>query len=167
MTPNIENVEGEPVVRRFYMVPWVTYQVCTGERFSVPIIGHAHHDKEYFNAASPHYHIDRRFVNQATLKQFNSWTRRSVMAGNIVARVKEIVHRERRKTCCVRRMPKVNLAHQMFIAAYRDHRIDPANPVCPHKGFNLSGQPVRDGVIQCPLHGLCWDAVTGEATDAE
>lgn len=48
--------------------------------------------------------------------------------------------------------------------AYASHRINPAHPVCPHRGAPLCGiTPDADGIITCPAHGLRWDAATGEA----
>ncbi|RYG96455.1 MAG: hypothetical protein EON58_12050, partial [Alphaproteobacteria bacterium] len=44
----------------------------------------------------------------------------------------------------------------------RGRRIDPTNPVCPHKGISLASVPVIDGCIDCPGHGLRFDAKTGE-----
>lgn len=40
-------------------------------------------------------------------------------------------------------------------------RIDPENPVCPHRQVDLSGVAVRDGRIRCPLHGLTFCARSG------
>lgn len=44
----------------------------------------------------------------------------------------------------------------------RGQRIDPANPVCPHKGIALHSVPIINGCIDCPGHGLRFDATTGE-----
>ena len=48
----------------------------------------------------------------------------------------------------------------------KNWRIDPKNPVCPHKGTCLKGLPVRrlntTDYVECPLHGLRWDVRTGE-----
>ena len=44
--------------------------------------------------------------------------------------------------------------------AYRNHRL--RGPVCPHRGANLTGQPLDpDGCITCPLHGLRWHVRSG------
>lgn len=33
---------------------------------------------------------------------------------------------------------------------------------CPHRGHDLRTCPVVNGVIECPLHGLVFDAKTGK-----
>lgn len=33
--------------------------------------------------------------------------------------------------------------------------------ICPHKGYGLGAEPVENGRITCPLHGLIIDAQTG------
>ena len=41
-------------------------------------------------------------------------------------------------------------------------RLDPDNPVCPHRKVDLSDAPRINGAIICPLHGLVFDEKTGE-----
>ena len=31
---------------------------------------------------------------------------------------------------------------------------------CPHRGYDLSKEPIVNGVITCPLHNLKFDAIT-------
>ena len=33
--------------------------------------------------------------------------------------------------------------------------------ICPHRGYDVTDVPPIGGIIECPLHGLCWDARTG------
>ena len=50
---------------------------------------------------------------------------------------------------------------------FRGACLNPANPICPHKGFDLRGIKPVDGVITCPLHGLRFSSRTGEALFTE
>lgn len=45
-------------------------------------------------------------------------------------------------------------------AAYQDRRLG-EDWICPHRGASLRGQPVHEGVVVCPLHGLRWCVETG------
>ncbi|MDG1455421.1 MAG: Rieske (2Fe-2S) protein, partial [Planctomycetota bacterium] len=36
---------------------------------------------------------------------------------------------------------------------------------CPHIGASMVGATVEDGHIECPLHGACFDALSGEVSD--
>ena len=36
---------------------------------------------------------------------------------------------------------------------------------CPHIGASMMGAMVEDGHVECPLHGACFDARTGEVSD--
>ena len=47
-------------------------------------------------------------------------------------------------------------------AAYQNAKLRP-DMICPHRGTDLSGIEPQDDVITCPLHGLRWNAQTGEA----
>lgn len=36
---------------------------------------------------------------------------------------------------------------------------------CPHIGASMVGAVVEDGHVECPLHGACFDARSGEVSD--
>lgn len=44
--------------------------------------------------------------------------------------------------------------------AFKNSQLLPG-PVCPHRLTPLAGIEPRDGIIECPLHGLRWHAATG------
>ena len=45
-------------------------------------------------------------------------------------------------------------------AAYKDVQLR-QGMICPHRGADLSGLEIKDGVVECPLHGLRWRVETG------
>ena len=77
----------------------------------------------------------------------------------------ELWYREK-KSLCKRQYEHLPEVDRMFERALCKHfancKIDPAKPVCPHKGFDLSNVPVIGGNITCPLHRLSFNAVTGK-----
>lgn len=128
-----------------------------------PIINHLHSDKEN-GQEYKHYHIDYRFVevdeNSIPKKLhskhiFGASNRYNVLAENKTYKI------EYHKLKCVRN----NNLHITSVLAIKKSKLK-HNCIykgkCPHRGYDLSQEPIINGIITCPLHGLKFDAVTKE-----
>ena len=70
-----------------------------------------------------------------------------------------------RRKKCLRQyssIPELSGLRNKLRPGYENARLDLKRRICPHKGTDLRTIPVRDGVIECPLHGLQFCAETGE-----
>ena len=70
-----------------------------------------------------------------------------------------------RRKVCLRQyesIPELEKFSEKLREDFIASRLDLKRRICPHKGADLSTIPVRDGVIECPLHGLQFCAETGE-----
>lgn len=177
MIPRIEDVKGEPVIGRHYLVPCILY----ARTLWFPILGSLHEDKEILDFDSPHYHFDFRFVGK---RQLNHWRCRysmghsdDVVLQSSMIRVQTAVDTvanpiKRLRLACRRQMPEFpmrvlrlggfiyNTMQQKLERAFRDKRMTCAT--CPHRGFKLDQLPQKNGVVVCPGHGLAWNMQTGE-----
>jgi hypothetical protein len=172
MIKRLSEIEGEPIVGRYYLVP------CLPNAYGsyVPVQGPEHDDKEIIGVDKLHYHYDPRFAPEWLLEDVCDW---SIYARQLIVRREEylmisITHSEgfevkekRRK--CLRRMPvfpiviKTNVAPWMpaLEAAYKDKPLNCNR--CPHKGMPLSVDNADEkGVVVCPGHGLAWQMKTGK-----
>lgn len=70
-----------------------------------------------------------------------------------------------RRRCKRHHQPHASIENfgRKLYPSYAGTRIDPARPVCPHKGTPLSSVAPVEGVLTCPLHGLAFCAKTGWA----
>lgn len=187
MTESVATLATPPIVGRFYQVPCFLhhYESRRAVRQTwVPIIGDLHEDSQIIGVAGQHWHYDWRFITQAQLRIL--WPMHAIgcdlESGCHQGRCMGLVQfvrgqsptvREQRKKCR-RRGPCFPVAYHdrhnnrlvtvNFLGAleanYAGCRLK--GLVCPHRGLPLNGQPVRDGVVVCPGHGLAWNTETGE-----
>lgn len=167
----------QPVVGRQYRVPCVIRY--TGGKMSFwPVIGPWHEDKDIIGFDWHHFHYDVRFLSKAqmnTLSPFRSeayalvsvFTNETGIRG---ARDTEqpVLHWKRR--LLKREMPDFpstssvdgskNKLSTNIEAAFKDVKM--TCMTCPHRGFKLTGLPVKDGNVVCNGHGLKWNLSTGE-----
>ena len=159
------------VVGRYYMVPCVVagYTVH-GKEFPWPVIGPQHTDPDIGNH-NTHYHNDVRFLSDYVLKRFFPFYAflcppteevapyaithiLTVPPERPVTMVRKQCHRQMPEFPLYRWSPKLE-------GLYAKAMVDPARPICPHKGMPLVCQPDSEGVVVCSGHGLAWDLNTG------
>lgn len=166
-------------VGRFYVVPCVLGKWRHLTRYW-PVMGSQHEDREHLDFPHQHYHIDWRFVGRPDIDWFGAalqgHTDHDGLAANYgvplmvgprinVGGLPKPVLRRRK---CHREhvLPFHRVARggwqKSMETAYVGCKLA-AGRVCPHRGYDLSREPVNaDGTITCPLHGLRWNAATGE-----
>ena len=181
MIPRIDEIAGEPIIGRYYLVPTVlaTWHDKLGEW---PVIGPKHHDAHCLNFKWTHYHLDARFVPSSS-KDYHFW--RSVMASPVMT--SERINPEglpepvwRRRTCrrlanpfqskiCDDAAAVAGDAWKCHFSEWagRQAKRDARRWICPHRNVSLAGQLIVDGVITCPLHLLRIDAETGVVLPAK
>lgn len=155
MYKHIRDVQT-PVVGETYLVPCV-------EQLDdwVPILGDIHTDIE-LGVIKEHYHYDIRFLDDEQAWALGEYRNRlPLIQGKIHYIDTWDVFLD---------LPLVMLRdflefpHSKDIRWKRFHRKYKGQKVkrnkCPHRGFDLSCVKARNGVIQCPLHGLRIDEKT-------
>lgn len=181
--PNIMEIDGEAEVGRYYMVPTVDAEWHSFKRPWAVLLP-KHTDKEIIGFPAEHYHLDLRFFPTDRWRHADRWHHRTpetLIAGTplhgerIEGWREDAVHAPIdapvvwRRQLCKRKMPIVRWPYAerpiphwrgALEEAYKGDRLRPGL-ICPHKGVCLKGQPVRDGVVECPAHGLRWNVETG------
>lgn len=172
----------EYVVGEFYEVPCVRVGevIPAGARKGswIPVLLPFHDDVEIFNLPILHYHYDLRFIGENLYRHFRfglilseypysywseeesaiaSDTRKAFFTGGIVYR--RLKCRRPMPVFTLSESPNEDLVRRLEAAYVHDHL---RNGVCPHKGIDLTGCPVVDGVVTCPGHGLRWHVETGK-----
>lgn len=164
-------------IGQFYKVPCVHGQ-WENVIADWPVMGRLHEDGEIIAFPWKHYHIDWRFVAARIIgadyggsfpfglsrsmhvyaRPLLTWPRLNsnglpppVMRRRKFQREHTLPFDARRITW----LPKLEAAHAGCKLA--------AGMVCPHRGYDLTHEPVdANGHVICPMHGLRWNAVTGE-----
>lgn len=149
-----------------------------------PVMGEAHRDKEIIGFPDLHYHIDWRFVSARTYHRHvasdfyrseskaafgvplmlmpekrDGYFRRPRQFGDVPGEIET----RRRRLKCKRSLPPYPHGAAPWMARLSEHHAAAClkHRVCPHRGYDLSREPVVDGVVTCPLHGLRWNVETG------
>lgn len=169
-----------PVVGRKYLVPTVFYGwLHQAKPRTWPVLLPFHSDADFLAFPDPHYHVDARFLSPSDWQRANSYSsyydapttcqgvplaRRGETHPPIVWRARTC-HRSviRYSGIATSRITRRLLPHYGNAQARRVR----TGWVCPHRGYPLGSAPVVDGVITCPLHGLCIDAETGRVIPEE
>lgn len=174
----ITDVAGLPVVGKTYMVPCASNE--ESPRFYSPVIGVPHNDSKYGFGEFCHLHYDFRFLPEDEMKHVReraekdasscSYAEPSVFLWVVDATESTKIWWTEMK--CLRQMPTNPLETCGFMVRalephFKDQKIDPKRPVCPHRQVCLKGLPHDDGVLVCPAHGLRWDAKTGEMLESK
>ena len=153
---NIED-ENNPVIGETYLVACYVKTEGVIKQYT-PVLNLLHSDIEN-GQKEPHYHHDTRFSycpehgkNLPPTYEYKSHFRIVPQKGYTIEYLPLILQG---KMCggispvsVIRNAP---LNHKCIM-----------NGVCPHKGYSLKNILPVDGVIECPLHGLKFDAETGE-----
>lgn len=165
MIERVSDLAGEPVVGRFYLVPCVLeVHTRTGWR---PVIGPLHDDIEPLNFPFRHWHYDHRFVSAAQHQEMGLSYHPLPRALAYVAHENRVIlgpQLMRRK--CRRQQPEfpnVVLVKTLELH-YKGAQLSDCLR-CPHRGFSLKGQPVKNGVVTCPGHGLRFSFATKEIVE--
>ena len=162
-------------VGKFYRVPTVR-GLWRGMDADWVVLGPLHEDKEVIGFDEQHYHLHPQFNSDVILNAFRGVPDVFSMPLTEVKGVKgygvpdvplgPVVYRRRK---CMREMPAYPRYAppwlsklESWMATKGKPRIDVKHPICPHRGADLSKVPVVDGCVTCPLHGLKWNASTGE-----
>jgi nitrite reductase/ring-hydroxylating ferredoxin subunit len=169
-------VTGPIVIGRFYLVPHAVFKNSYSEH-EEPIMLPLHNDKDLFpnpthGAHHDHYHVDKRFdKDHYDLIRRNSkgeMIEYKVNRGNFV-RFDYVDRIEWRKRKAIRNFDNfekdryVEFHQKLQDKGVKDGYCLKANKVCPHRGANLASiPPDKNGHIECPMHGLKFDAETGE-----
>ncbi len=173
----IDEMMEPPIVGQYYMVPTVEYRYF-GRLDDWPVIGPKHEDAEILKFPWHHYHIDGRFLNARRVAFVLNQQLGSIE--DIIGRrplnymtygvdphpyPDPIYKRLRCRTAAFDyphgNQPAIKRMREMFASK---SLTGPCKRICPHRGAHLgSVSPNEHGIITCPLHGLRWNAATGNA----
>lgn len=179
-----DDLKSLPVVGKFYLVPHVKLTSKEGETpILVPVINNYHEDPELGPNVGWHYHFDMRFFTPKGRLNYMRYMpgpfspipfkegRTNLAAGHRTidgqwAMVdKELIYKKRK---CIRLITGVEPGYKKLVERHghlplyynsvkwrlKFDGMKAHNMRCPHQGFDLSQCPVKNGVIECPLHGL-------------
>lgn len=129
--------------------------VVTIEYLVVPIIPHAHSDKEN-GQQELHYHSDTRF---------NGLTNDSILPNKhriaFISRVNKKEDETIQYFSLILNTIKEDFHTSTALIARSKLKHDCIyKGKCPHRGYDLTNTPVIEGVITCPLHNLKFDPDT-------
>jgi hypothetical protein len=163
-------------VGRFYMVPCVEGTWCGVQKFW-PVIGPFHNDAEIIEFDEWHWHIDVRFISgspyfhknvQDVVREFPlmlTIARPNYSQGDYFTPAKHPMPVLKRRKC-----RRQYASHETSMDRARWlQKLEAScgsaglrNGRCPHRGTDLSTMiPDEFGCIECPLHGLIFDAASG------
>lgn len=165
----IDELDGAPVLGRYYLVPCVEYVGLWW-----PTIGGWHEDAEILKFKNHHFHYDFRFINRRHLNLLRSnpnkpHRRLPEYMGLVHSGPVQTPPLEHMRMRCNRLTPdfptytyRAGGWGEKLENAHAEHVLKPDCAVCPHRGFKLGNLPQSaDGVVVCPGHGLAWHLPTG------
>jgi hypothetical protein len=164
--------EEQVTIGKFYRVPAVLVAEWHRFRGWLPVIGPMHEDSEIIGFPWQHFHCDWRFMPHKLFEGLSyprgpefvySWPiqcpdgrgDRVILEGPTLKLMK-----------CKRELPSFprvakDAWPEKLRTKYACARL--INGHCPHRGIPVSAMR-RDGdILECPGHGLRWNALTGEA----
>jgi nitrite reductase/ring-hydroxylating ferredoxin subunit len=193
MLQKIDELKTQPIIGQMYLVPCIIKKYYLNNenwyinsknklklRKSIrlhiyPIINHLHSDKE--NGQNyKHYHVDFRFIETGKYNNPLKLHSNHEFAPNIRYDLEPKLNIdfeqhykiEYKELKCIR-LNNYGIAGQVKIDKLKNKCIK--NNKCPHRGYNLSQEPVvfkklgrnnKGGkwqkIIECPLHGLKFNA---------
>ena len=171
----IDELKGIPQVGKQYLVPCYIYKFVEEKsldqiswmdiepnnmEYPIPIINHPHSDEEN-GQHQEHYHVDFRFFNK---RKFLLRDDAMAQIINIPLRLNATFNPIYKPLICIR-------SHQLHITHPKHVKNSKIGCMkkykCSHKGYNLANEPIINGCIQCPLHGLKFNIKTGEIINME
>jgi hypothetical protein len=165
----VSEIEGEPVVGKFYLVQCIIDGPLRDWR---PVIGPLHDDVEHFGFKTTHYHYDWRFLADVDCQIIaNCFDRPVSRLGGLMAAIGPAVETRLKRMKCLRPMPVFELAFSTDKAGKRWAKFEQhfSNQSltsclkCPHRGIPLANLPKDEqGNVVCSGHGLKWNLETGK-----
>lgn len=147
-------------VGKIYLVPCAVienpFALRNGQSYTtaqeiIPIINHPHNDKEN-GQAYVHYHTDYRFESDGIVTLIMTRTRiNQTQVLNIEYRELKCIRTDNKWVTPVKDIKRSVLKHDCI---HKDK--------CPHRGYDMSNVAAVDGIKECPLHGLKFNAVTNK-----
>ena len=174
---------AEVIIGKRYRVPAVLVAGWLSARHGfngwLPIIGPMHEDAEIINFPYLHYHVDWRFAPQRAInlllsRQMPTRSRPEFLYGTpimacdtggvpIVMGAPTLKHMTYKRELPPFPRPPLTIKGwpEQLAAKFACARL--IDGKCPHRGIPVSAMR-RDGdILECPGHGLRWNAVTGRA----
>lgn len=122
----------------------------------IPLIDHPHNDKE--NGQSEiHYHADTRYLNLNKYKSSVFLNRESDTRIDLPLRSNERLEYKMLKMIST---DSLYITHVDFISNSKLKHKCMHKGKCPHRGYDLSKEKSKNGIIICPLHGLQFNEKT-------
>jgi hypothetical protein len=156
--PLLADLTAPPVVGFWYRVPTAKVRPHGSQTWhAFPVLGPKHEDAVDFNFPYQHYHADARFLTRRLLRVQGSLA--SVFYRPLSDATYELGPVGLRVMLCQRR--ETNMRDLNDRLAGRQAKRGKGGWICPHRAVALGSQPVIDGIVTCPLHGLRLDAASG------
>ena len=142
---------------KYYLVP-VFYEVNDEYWEVIPYIDYPHSDKENGQNLK-HYHTEDRFVPISDNVRLHRtiFTRLPLDVEKYYSSGVELKRGYVIMKCIRTRVLSVTPTEYIYKSKLKHQCIHKGK--CPHRGYDLTHEPVIDGVITCPLHGLKFDGV--------
>jgi hypothetical protein len=156
---------SEVIIGKFYLVPHVEIEQSRKRRYGmdfVPVLLPYHEDKN-LGVAEYHYHHDLRFIPKRLFEN-NMVTNtqnyfQSLILNETIIKSEKIFWLKK-KCLCEHLSFNGKLISKTLEPLYEDAIA--VNKICPHKGISLVGCHTKDGIMNCPGHGLQWCEKTGK-----
>lgn len=140
------------ILGEFYDVPCIVTREDNNIVYITPVINHPHNDIENGQLYT-HYHVDARFVGirGVELEDGATYSSEARVMGDLEIFKLRFFHTSHAFITHSGNIDTSKMKHQCIVRGR-----------CPHRGYDLSREPIIDGVIKCPLHGLEFDAETAK-----
>lgn len=161
MIQSIEQVSN-PIIGEHYSVKClVERNLYDTKEIIYPVIDHLHNDKEN-GQLEPHYHIDYRFIKvDEGGYPINNHTKHVFAPDSL-----RIFPTKDMQFCHIIlpliRIEQLHITPASLVSNSKLKHNCIWKGKCPHRGYDLINTNAVDGVIKCPLHGLRFEAETGE-----
>lgn len=175
MYQKVEDIKRPLIKGEVFLVPCIT-RIDDNREYIYPVINHPHNDKEN-GQDHTHYHVDYRFV-KCYARDRNIYDDNGKLMAiippvvinkhsvHIYAKDQRVSLRKEEKIVYII-LPVINedffsITPIEFIkkSKLKHHCIYKGK--CPHRGYDLSQVNPINGIIECPLHGLKFDAKTNK-----
>lgn len=170
---HFDDLTEPPVPGKFYLVRTVRGS-WYDEVADWPVMGPKHTDVEFIRFEAPHYHINRWFLDESVARRTSIHPLTAKWNGHGYDENDPLPPPVLRKLKCRRAesipFPSISRASPagrkrfgLLYSHFSGAQCKRGNGwICPHKGFDLGPMTAgNDGNIQCPLHGMLINVVTG------
>lgn len=156
----------------------------------IPVLLPEHDDTEIIEFEWWHYHLDIRFLSHSMFRRLIARFRRPqsyryssctnapspvqlMMSYALVRNASLKPHAEEltahrgvikyRRLKCKRLPPPFPVCAAPWFPRLEDHYAQSVmkNFICPHRGIDLKTCEIKEGMVECPGHGLRWNVTTG------